>query len=179
MGKQSRNSSTKDNKDNKRYGRDGGKKQAPDRRNDRSERRSDRPNRFADREDRRSDRSVLRIDREDRRSVRADVRFNDDAERFESDKEYLAGRNPVMEALNSGREIERLFIAEGAEGSIAKHKAIAREKGIIVDIVERSRLDRMVPGEKHQGVVAEIAAYSYAALDDVFAKAASDRKSVV
>ena len=89
------------------------------------------------------------------------------------DKNYLVGRNPVMEALNSGREIERLFIAEGSEGSITKLKAIAREKKIVIDIVERSRLDRMVPGETHQGVVAEIAAYKYSEMEDVFAKAES------
>lgn len=42
----------------------------------------------------------------------------------------VVGRNPVMEALRSGREIEKILIAKGAEGSIAKIVGMARDKGI-------------------------------------------------
>ncbi len=85
--------------------------------------------------------------------------------------EVVAGRNPVTEALNGDRDVERIFIADGAEGSVSKIVAIAREQGVIVDFVPKEKIDAMAPGAKHQGVVAKVSEYKYAELDDVFAKA--------
>ena len=45
----------------------------------------------------------------------------------------LIGRNPVMEALKSGRKIDRLFILKDAEGSVRKIVGMAREKDIIIN----------------------------------------------
>lgn len=85
--------------------------------------------------------------------------------------EVIAGRNPVTEALNGERDVERIFIADGAEGSVSKIVAIAREQGVIVDFVPKEKIDAMAPGTKHQGVVAKVSEYSYAEMDDVFAAA--------
>lgn len=85
--------------------------------------------------------------------------------------EVIAGRNPVTEALNGEREVERIFIADGAEGSVSKIVAIAKEQGVIVDFVPKEKIDAMAPGTKHQGVVAKVSEYSYADMDEVFAKA--------
>ena len=51
--------------------------------------------------------------------------------------EVIAGRNPVTEALNGDRDVERVFIADGSEGSVSKIVAIAREQGVIVDFVPK------------------------------------------
>lgn len=85
--------------------------------------------------------------------------------------EVIAGRNPVTEALNGERDVERVFIADGAEGSVSKIVAIAREQGVIVDFVPKEKIDAMAPGSKHQGVVAKVSEYRYAELEEVFAKA--------
>ncbi len=85
--------------------------------------------------------------------------------------EVVAGRNPVTEALNGSREVERVFIADGAEGSVSKIVAIAREQGVIVDFVPKERIDAMAPHTKHQGVAAKVSEYKYADMDEVFAKA--------
>ena len=85
--------------------------------------------------------------------------------------EVVAGRNPVMEVLNGERDVERIFIAEGAEGSISKIVAIAREQGVIVDFVPKEKIDAMAPDAKHQGVVAKVSAYKYASMEDVMEKA--------
>lgn len=85
--------------------------------------------------------------------------------------EVVAGRNPVTEALNGERDVERVFIADGAEGSVSKIVAIAREQGVIVDFVPKEKIDAMAPGAKHQGVVAKVSEYSYADMEDVFAGA--------
>ena len=87
--------------------------------------------------------------------------------------EIVAGRNPVTEVLNGSRDVERVFIADGAEGSVSKIVAIAREKGVIVDFVPKEKIDAMAPGVKHQGVVAKVSEYKYAEMEDIFAKAES------
>ena len=85
--------------------------------------------------------------------------------------EVVAGRNPVLEVLKGEREVERVFIADGAEGSVSKIVAIAREQGVIVDFVPKEKIDAMAPGVKHQGVTAKVSEYKYADMEDIFAKA--------
>lgn len=84
----------------------------------------------------------------------------------------IAGRNPVIEAIKSGREIEKIYMAAGAEGSVVKIRAMAKDAGVVVDTVPRIVLDRMAPGEKHQGVAAEISAYSYSTVEEIMERAA-------
>jgi 23S rRNA (guanosine2251-2'-O)-methyltransferase len=85
--------------------------------------------------------------------------------------EVVAGRNPVTEVLSGDRDVERVFIADGAEGSVSRIVALAKEKGVIVDFVPKERIDAMAPGVKHQGVVAKVSEYKYAVMEDVFARA--------
>lgn len=81
---------------------------------------------------------------------------------------YVEGRNPVIEALKSGREIEKIIIANGTkEGSINKIVAMAREKNIIIQNVDRSKLDSMSDTKAHQGVIAIAAMYTYKSIEDI------------
>lgn len=87
-------------------------------------------------------------------------------------EEYIIGRNPVMEALRSERDINKIWISEGSQkGSMLPLIGIAKEKKVFVQIVPKKKIDQMVEGI-HQGVVAQVAAYDYVELDDLFAKAA-------
>ena len=88
----------------------------------------------------------------------------------------IAGRNPVIEAIKSGRDIEKIYMAAGAEGSVVKIRAMAKDAGIVVDTVPRIVLDRMAPGEKHQGVAAEISAYSYSTVEEIMNRAADSEE---
>ncbi len=97
--------------------------------------------------------------------------FATDAE--ESHPELLVGRNPVIEALRAGRDVERIYMAEGAGGSISIIRALAKEHGVSISMVDRFKLDHMAPGEKHQGVIAEVPAYHYSEMQDIFARAQS------
>lgn len=82
----------------------------------------------------------------------------------------LEGRNPVIEALKAGRTIEKLYVAKGTyEGSIKQIISMAREKGIVINEVERSRLDAMSETGSHQGVIAVVSPYSYVEVDDILA----------
>ncbi|HWI66389.1 MAG TPA: 23S rRNA (guanosine(2251)-2'-O)-methyltransferase RlmB [Symbiobacteriaceae bacterium] len=84
----------------------------------------------------------------------------------------IEGRIPVLEALKAGREINKLLVAKGArEGSILQVIGVAREQGVIIQEVDRARLDTLAPGRNHQGVIAMVAAHTYAEVDDIFAAA--------
>ena len=84
----------------------------------------------------------------------------------------IEGRNAVMEALRAGKPVDRLYILDGSrEGSIQTIKREARKAGVTAEFVDKTRLDRMSETGHHQGVIAKIAAYHYAELDDLFQKA--------
>lgn len=87
------------------------------------------------------------------------------------DKNIIIGRNPVMEALKNEREIDKLLIGRGAEGSINKIVGMAKSKGIIIRQADKNELDRIAEGRPHQGVIAYASSYKYADLEDIFAKA--------
>nr|WP_245671958.1 23S rRNA (guanosine(2251)-2'-O)-methyltransferase RlmB [Caryophanon latum] len=79
----------------------------------------------------------------------------------------IAGKNPVLEALRSGREINKLFIAEGVKKTgVQELMDLAKERGVLVQFVPKQKIDKLA--ENHQGIVAAVAAYDYAEIDDLF-----------
>jgi len=91
----------------------------------------------------------------------------------------IEGRNPVLEALRSGRTINKILVSKGErEGSIKQIIALAREKGIVVQEVDRFKLDSMSATRgAHQGVIALAAAKDYVETDDILAIAESKGES--
>ncbi|MCI6374336.1 MAG: 23S rRNA (guanosine(2251)-2'-O)-methyltransferase RlmB [Clostridiales bacterium] len=82
----------------------------------------------------------------------------------------LAGRNPIREALRAGRDMEKLLVAKGELiGSAREIVAMAREAKIVVQEVDRARLDAMAPN--HQGMIAVVSAYAYHTVEDMLALA--------
>ena len=88
----------------------------------------------------------------------------------EADKDKIAGRNAVIEALRSGREIDKIMVAKGCTG-LGKLYAMAKEAGVPVKEVAPIKIDELAAGANAQGVIAMAAAHSYASLDDIFALA--------
>lgn len=88
---------------------------------------------------------------------------------------YVEGRNPVIEAIRGGREIDKILIAKGSEqGSINKIIGMAKDKKIVIQYVEKAKLDSMSETKAHQGVIALVTPYSYVEVDDII-KAAEDK----
>lgn len=90
---------------------------------------------------------------------------------YEIPEHLMIGRNPVMEALKSGRGIDRLLIVKGAGGSIIKIEGMARDRNIMIQYVERNVLDRMADGAVHQGVAAYVSEVEYCEPEDILKKA--------
>lgn len=83
----------------------------------------------------------------------------------------IIGRNPVTEALKSGREMEKLLIAKDAEGSIKKIIGMAKDKKLPYQFLEKSALDRIADGRAHQGVIAYVSNFEYCDVEDILEKA--------
>jgi 23S rRNA (guanosine2251-2'-O)-methyltransferase len=91
---------------------------------------------------------------------------------IETDTNVIEGRNPVLEAFRAGVTVDKLFILDGCQdGPIATIRREARKSDTIVSFVSKERLDQLSPTGKHQGVVARAAAYRYAEVADILAKA--------
>ena len=86
------------------------------------------------------------------------------------DEHLLAGRNPIREALKAGRPMEKLLVASGdLSGTGREIVKLAKEAGVVVQQVDRARLDQIYPA--HQGMLAYVAAVPYAELSDILAAA--------
>ena len=93
--------------------------------------------------------------------------------------ERIIGRNAVMEALRTDREIEKLTVLRQkpgakAEGSLKKILAKAKDQRIPVEYTDRAGLDRIAAGGVHQGVIATVSDYEYRTVEDLL-QIAKDR----
>lgn len=80
----------------------------------------------------------------------------------------IEGRNPIIEALKNNRSIEKIMVNKASkEGSIKKILAMAKENKVIIQEVDRHKLDEMSESHAHQGVIAITSDYRYYDLDEI------------
>lgn len=81
---------------------------------------------------------------------------------------YIEGRNAVMEALKNDREIDYIYLKKGEmEGSINKIIGKAKDKKILIKIVDKNKLDEMSESKNHQGIIAVANEYKYCDIEDI------------
>ena len=91
---------------------------------------------------------------------------------MEQNEFRIEGRNAVIEAFRSGKPIDKIFILDGCQdGPIMTIKREAKKHNVLIKYVTRDRLDQLSETGKHQGVIAYGAAYEYAEVEDILAKA--------
>ena len=96
-------------------------------------------------------------------------------EKENEEQDLIIGRNAVLEAIRSGREIDTVFVAKGdRSGSIGVITGKAADNGTVIKEVDRRKLDAMCGGANHQGVAARVAAHKYSDIDDML-KAAEEK----
>ena len=119
-----------------------------------------------------------RDNRERGRGPRDSRPYQRQSEPREIDENVIVGRNAVRELLSSGRDIEKLYITSGErEGSINQLLGIAAERGIPITECDRTRLDSICGGARHQGIIAIAAEHNYATIDEIFDYAAERGES--
>lgn len=165
--KQSRNSRPKSVEDNKR-------KPARNQAQRQDEKPKNRPAKGQDqkheaRQDRKNE-----VGRDRKHEPRRDQKYGQKSDQLREQNEnqdYIIGKNPVIEALKSERDINKILIAEGSQsGQMQQVIGMAKEANVIVQFVPKKKIDQLADGN-HQGVIAQVAAYEYAEIDDLFAAA--------
>ena len=88
------------------------------------------------------------------------------------EESIIEGRNVILEALRAGQTMDKIFILDGCQdGPVRTIIREAKKKDIMISFVAKERLDQISTTQKHQGVIAYVAAYEYADIDDMFALA--------
>jgi 23S rRNA (guanosine2251-2'-O)-methyltransferase len=83
----------------------------------------------------------------------------------------IVGRHPVLEALKAGRSINKILLAETAEGgSLVEISAKAKAAGVVVQRVPKAHLDSIAQTTHHQGIAAYAAAHDYVELDEIISR---------
>ena len=85
----------------------------------------------------------------------------------------LEGKNAVLEAVEGGREIDKIIFSSGSQKTVGHIIAKARQRGIIVMETDRHKLDRMSITGSHQGIIAMCAAANYSSMEDILSLAAA------
>ncbi|MDF2925307.1 MAG: methyltransferase [Paenibacillaceae bacterium] len=86
--------------------------------------------------------------------------------------DFIGGKHSVMEALRSGRSVNKIWIGENAQKHlIGPILAEAKNAGVIVQTVDKRKLDQMAGDIAHQGVVAQVAPYDYVEVEELLARA--------
>ena len=80
----------------------------------------------------------------------------------------VVGKNPVQEALRSGQNIDKILILKDNKDHVLKEiSEKAKKRGLVVQTVERVKLENLAEGQPHQGVAALMAPYPYQTIDDI------------
>ena len=80
----------------------------------------------------------------------------------------IEGRNAVLEAFRSGRTIDKIYVLDGCQdGPVRTIVREAKKHGSLINFVTKERLSQLSETGKHQGVIAQAAAYRYAEVEDM------------
>ena len=86
--------------------------------------------------------------------------------------DQLEGRNSVLELLESGKDINKIFVEKGEKhGSIHKIIAIAKERRIIIVEKEKRQMQEMAQNQNYQGVIAIVPPFEYCEIEDILEEA--------
>ena len=104
----------------------------------------------------------------DRRGLerRKEIRRIDDEEPTFSDQ--VEGRNSVIELLESGKDINKLYITKGEKnGSINKIIALAKDNKVVIVEKENKQMEEMAQTDNYQGVIAIVPPFEYCEIEDI------------
>lgn len=89
-----------------------------------------------------------------------------------SSEDQVEGRNAVIELLESGKDINKIFITKGEKhGSINKIISMAKERKVILVEKDKRQMEQMAQNENYQGVIAIVPPFEYCEIEDILDKA--------
>ena len=92
----------------------------------------------------------------------------------------IAGRKPVLEAINSGEELEQVYILYGQKGNIIDAIRVAAKKhGIKINQIPQEKFRTLIQSRNSQGVAAIKPAYKFHSLDDIISNAKTSSSPLI
>ncbi len=83
-------------------------------------------------------------------------------------EDQIEGRNSVLELLESGKDINKIFVTKGEKhGSINKIIAIAKERKIVIVEKDKRQMEQMAQNQNYQGVIAVVPPFEYCEIEDI------------
>ena len=99
---------------------------------------------------------------------------------FKGFEDIIAGRNPCMEALRSGQNIEQIFVSAGERnGSLPGILKLAKDRGIPIKEVHPAKLKSLCGNENHQGIVMQKSYAADVTLEELLAKVTPGKGLIV
>ena len=93
-------------------------------------------------------------------------------DREEKYEDQVEGRNSVIELLESGRDINKIYVQAGEKhGSIYKIIAMAKERKILVSEIDKNKMKQMAETDNYQGVIAIVPPFEYSEVEDILEEA--------
>lgn len=105
----------------------------------------------------------------------------DEAKPSEEHQDLVYGRHPVLSALEGKRQLNRVWVLPRLRYDARFHTRLneAKAEGAVIDEVDGRRLDQLTEHANHQGIAAQMAAYSYLSADELVEQALSERDDPV
>ena len=83
-------------------------------------------------------------------------------------EDQIEGRNSVIELLESGKDINKIYIQKGEKfGSINKIIAMAKERRIVIVEKDKRQMDEMAQSGNYQGLIAIVPPFEYSEIEDI------------
>ena len=101
---------------------------------------------------------------------------------MENYEDKIEGRNSVRELLKSDKDVNKLFVQKGEKhGSILEIIALAKQRKIIIQELEKNKLDEISETHNHQGVIAVVPPFNYCDVDDIleYAKSKNEKPFIM
>lgn len=90
-------------------------------------------------------------------------------------QDIIMGRQPVLEALRAGVELEKIWVLQGTHGDFEKSlRKLLKEHPVPVQHVPVNKLNRLVKNKNHQGVIAFQSLIKYQDVNQIVAKKYED-----
>ena len=86
---------------------------------------------------------------------------------MQKESDFIFGLRPVIEAIKAGKQLDRLLVREGLQGSLYHELMVAvRENGISYQVVPEERID-LLTRKNHQGVIAWVSLIEFQHIDNI------------
>lgn len=91
--------------------------------------------------------------------------------------DQVEGRNSVIELLESGRDINKIYVQAGEKhGSIYKIIAMAKERKVLISEIDKNKMRQMAQTDNYQGVIAIVPPFEYSEVKDILQEAKNKKE---